>query len=187
MNNQFPPTRTPGQPVMTFYNPHKDNASGNLTSYPNSASNLTGLGPGSKGFIARSNILDPPKNSNSSTSFTKNTGESSNQSSKLQSLSMTATSNSNHPPAFLTKPSSSEMIKSVITETKQPDNNFGYPSLAPEKPSFLGNTPPRRPPRMSEPHQFDTNLVVPPKPFDFKAAQDRFNENSMGKKFKEPK
>jgi hypothetical protein len=108
MNNQFPPARTPVQPAMSFYNPLKDNGSTSLTSYPNSAANLTGLGPGSKGFIARSNILDPPKNSNSSTSFTKNTGDTSNPPSKLQSLSMTSTSNSNtHPPAFLSKPSSS--------------------------------------------------------------------------------
>jgi len=73
MNNQFPASRTPIQPGISFYNPQKDSNSNNSATYPNSSSNVPGFIPGSKSYIARSNILDQPKAISSNTGFIKST------------------------------------------------------------------------------------------------------------------
>jgi len=136
MNNQFPAKHTPVQPPISFYNPQKEANSNNSTSYPGSTSTVSGFIPNSKSYIARSNILDPPKtnSTNTNTTFTKSVSDTSNPTSKFQPSSSTSSSNNtNHPPTLQSKASSSsEMIKSVITETSKPtDNNLGYPLVAP--------------------------------------------------------
>jgi hypothetical protein len=110
MNNQFPASRTPVQPSISFYNPQKETNSNNSTSYQSATSTVSGFIPNSKSYIARSNILDPPKtnNTNTNTTFTKNANDTGNPPSKFQPISSTSSNNStNHPPTLQNKASSS--------------------------------------------------------------------------------
>lgn len=182
MNHQFQGSRSPTQgPPMPFYNPQKDSINPNNPSlYQNSNPGQPIFLPNSnsKSYIARSSIIDQPKPSNNTSAYLKNVNE---QPPKFIPSALSPNANSYQLP-FPAKPQPTEMVKSLIHDgLKSPESTFGY-STQPEKPSFLTNTPTRRAPRMSEPHQFDP----PPSLKTFEPKGDS-GESPVPKKFKDPK